>query len=89
MIENAVILAERNILLPKNLGEETTSEVSIIDYNLKTLKENSEDHVIRVLAHTNGDKKAAAEILDLSLRQVQRKIAEMKDNPRLKEMIDF
>ncbi len=89
LIENAVILADRSILLPTNLGEETTSEISVSEFHLKTLKENSEDHVIRVLAHTNGDKKAAAEILGLSLRQVQRKIAEMKDNPRLKEMIAF
>ena len=89
IIENAVILSEKNIILPSNLGDNTTSEISANDLNLKTLKENSEDHVIRVLAHTHGDKKATAEILGLSLRQVQRKISEMKDNLRLKEMFDF
>jgi len=88
VIENTVILSNRNIILPTNLGGDTISEISATDFNLKTLKENSEEHVIRVLAHTNGDKKAAAEILGLSLRQVQRKISEMKDNSRLREMID-
>jgi len=89
IIENTVILADRNVILPTNLGEDTISEISATDFNLKTLKENSEDHVVRVLAHTNGDKKIAAKILGLSLRQVQRKIAEMKDNSRLREMIDL
>ncbi|MCB0731025.1 MAG: sigma-54-dependent Fis family transcriptional regulator [Ignavibacteriae bacterium] len=89
IIENAVILSDRNIILPTNLGSDIISEISVKDFNLKTLKENSEDHVIKVLAHTNGDKKSAAKILGLSLRQVQRKISEMKDNSRLREMIDF
>jgi DNA-binding NtrC family response regulator len=89
IIENAVILSERTIILPSDFGSENVSEISVNDLNLKSLKENSDDHVIRVLTYTNGDKKAAADILGLSLRQVQRKIAEMKDNPLLKEMIDM
>ncbi len=87
IIENAVILSERNIILPSDFGFNTNSEISVNELNLNSLKENSDEHVIRVLAHTNGDKKAAANILGLSLRQVQRKIAEMKDNSRLKEML--
>lgn len=87
IIENAVILSEKNIILPTNLGFDGIRDISAFDFNLKTLKENSDEHVIRVLAHTNGDKKEAAKILGLSLRQVQRKIAEMKDNSRLREML--
>jgi DNA-binding NtrC family response regulator len=89
IIENAVILSNKNIILPTNLGSELNVDSPAHEFNLKSLKENSEEHVIRVLAHTNGNKQDAAEILGLSLRQVQRKIAEMKDNPRLKDMLDL
>jgi DNA-binding NtrC family response regulator len=45
---------------------------------LCTLKENDEGHVAYVLTNTGGDRKQAARILGITVRQLQRKLAQMR-----------
>lgn len=81
IIENAVVLAEANIILPVHLGMTSTNQ-SPLSRQLCTLKENDEAHLIYVLKNVNGDRSRAAQILGITVRQLQRKIAAMKKNPR-------
>ena len=86
-IENAVILAEGPVILPKDIGELDNLSASSSELNFGTLKDNSEEYISRVLVHMNGDKKKVAKILGISLRQVQRKIAEIKMNEKWQELL--
>jgi len=84
VVENAVLLAETNTILPDHLG---THELSYtykrsLD-RLCSLKENEEAHVSYVLSHTKGDKKQAAHMLGISVRQLNRKLAVMKNPPEM------
>jgi len=86
LAENAVLLAESGLILPQHLGVEYTSVPSLAR-TLCTSKENSETHIAFVLAHTKGNRKETAQILGVSVRQVQRQIALMKNNPRWKPLL--
>jgi DNA-binding NtrC family response regulator len=86
LVENAVILADSTIILPRHLGEERPPLPSF-SRGLCSLKENDEKHVAYVLMHTKGDRKQAAQILGVSVRQVQRKLARMKKILRWKDFI--
>ncbi len=44
-------------------------------------------HILFVLTKTGGDRNEAARILGISLRQIQRRIASMKNHPRWKELM--
>jgi DNA-binding NtrC family response regulator len=46
------------------------------------LKENDEAQLIYVLTNAGGDRGKAAQILGITVRQLQRKIAAMKKNPQ-------
>jgi DNA-binding NtrC family response regulator len=81
IIENAVLLADTATILPRHMGEEIASP-PLFSRSLCSLKENYETHVIYVLNHTRGDRKQAAQILGITVRQLQRKIVEMRRNPR-------
>ena len=71
------------MILPNHLGENCFSlpEESPFDRRLCGLEENDEIHVAYVLLHTKGDKKQTAEILGITVRQVQMKVSFMKKNP--------
>ncbi len=85
LVENAVLLAESGLILPQHLGMEYVAVPSFAR-TLCNLKENSNVHFAFVLAQTKGDRQKTARILGVSVRQVQRKIALMKDNPRWKSL---
>ncbi|HON59026.1 MAG TPA: sigma-54 dependent transcriptional regulator [Smithella sp.] len=85
-IDNAVLLADSNLILPHHLGT-TPQNTSSLDRQLCTLKENEEVHTIYVLQKVNGDRNRAAGILGITLRQLQRKIAAMKKNPQWEKII--
>lgn len=87
MVENAVLLADSSPILPEHLGMEYFSSPSI-DPILRNLKEAGLDHVASVLKYTKGDRVRAAEILEISVRQVQRKVAEMKSHPLWNNLLD-
>jgi DNA-binding NtrC family response regulator len=78
IVENAVILADTSIILPAHLGEITEPLSSPSGRKLCTFKENYDLHLAFVLNHTKGDRRQAARILGITLRQLQRKLAEMK-----------
>jgi len=79
IVDNAVLLADSDLICPQHLGI-TSLLLSPSSRQLCTLKENDEAHVVYVLTHTQGDRKEAARILGVSLRQLQRKVAQMKDD---------
>lgn len=76
-VENAVLLCDEEIILPHHLGI-SGSFSAVAPHHLCTLKENDEHHLVYVLTHTNGDKKQAAGILGITVRQLQRKLASMR-----------
>ena len=81
IIENAVLLADSNLIFPRHLGMVSTNP-SPFARQLSTLKENDEAHLIYVLTNANGDRGKSAQILGITVRQLQRKIAAMKKNPQ-------
>ncbi|MFH2219687.1 MAG: sigma-54 dependent transcriptional regulator [Pseudomonadota bacterium] len=87
MIERAVLLAGSGFILPRHLDEQHTPDPPVAQ-DVCSLKENSEIHMAHVLTLTMGNRKAAAEILKISVRQLQRKLAEMKKKPRWKSFLD-
>lgn len=76
-VENAVILCDEELIMPHHLGASAPFSPAV-PRNLCTLKENDEHHLVYVLTHTNGDKKQAANILGITVRQLQRKLAAMR-----------
>jgi len=86
IIENAVLLADSNLILPHHLGMTSTIQ-SPFARHLSTLKENDEAHLVYVLTNANGDRSKVAQILGITVRQLQRKIAAMKKNPRWESIL--
>ncbi len=81
LIENAVMMTDTNLILPHHL----TLKIVPTDAkarSMSTLKEDQKKHVAFVLSNVRGDRKAAAKILGISIRQIQRKLAEMKKDSR-------
>jgi len=80
MVENAVLLAEGPMIMPAHLGGNGAPEAlpSLSCRSLCTLKENDTAHVMFVLNSTGGNRHETARILGVTLRQLQRKLAEMK-----------
>ncbi len=87
VVERGVMLADTPYILPRHLGEERPVAATY-SRSLCSLKENDEAHVAFVLDHTRGDRKKAAQILGVTVRQVQRKLAKMKENPRWRTLLD-
>jgi len=87
IVENAVVLADSNMILPVHLGM-SSSPQTLLSRQLCTLKENDEAHLIYVLKNVNGDRGRAANILGITVRQLQRKIAAMKNNPQWGAVLD-
>ena len=89
VVENAVLLSDGTVILPQHLGEELAPP-SLYGRSLVSLKENHEMHVLFVFHSCKGDRRQTAQILGITVRQLQRKLAEMKKNPRWKALIgDF
>ncbi len=80
IVENAVLLADGPIITPEHLGGNgaPAAHVSLSCRSLCTLKENDTAHVLFVLDSTGGNRREAAQILGVTLRQLQRKLAESK-----------
>jgi DNA-binding NtrC family response regulator len=86
LVENAVLLADGPVILPSHLGDETSQGPSFAR-TLCSLKENNETHLAYVYLHTNGDTAHTARILGISIRQVQRKLAELRKSPRGRSLL--
>jgi DNA-binding NtrC family response regulator len=77
VVENAVLLADSPWIQPRHLGTALPRPAPFAR-RLCTLKENDEAHVAYVLTSTGGDRKETARILGITVRQLQRKIAQMR-----------
>jgi DNA-binding NtrC family response regulator len=86
IIDNAVLVADSNMILPSHLGMIAKSQ-STLSRQLCTLKENDEAHLVYVLKNVHGDRSRAAQILGITVRQLQRKIAAMKKNPQWESVL--
>ena len=86
IIDNAVVLADSNMILPSHLGMKSNCQ-SPLTRHLCTLKENDEAHLVYVLRNVHGDRSRAAQILGITVRQLQRKIAAMKINPQWEKVL--
>ena len=86
IVDNAVLLAESDFILPSHLGMISTKQ-STLSRQLCTLKENDEAQLVYVLKNVNGDRGKAAQILGITVRQMQRKIAAMKKNPQWESVL--
>lgn len=74
LVDNAVLFSDSPVITPRHLGENCPAAPPSAR-SLCTLKKNDEMHVLFVLEHTGGDRKQAAKILGITLRQLQRKLA--------------
>jgi DNA-binding NtrC family response regulator len=89
IVENAVLLADSTTIAPRQLGEEVPPP-ALVARSLVSLKENYEMHVVFIFNHFRGDRKQTAQVLGITVRQLQRKLAEMKKSTRWKNLIgDF
>jgi transcriptional regulator with PAS, ATPase and Fis domain len=86
LVENAVLLADSPVILPSHLGAEPSRRPSFAR-TLCSLKENSETHLAYVYSHTKGNTAQTARILDISIRQVQRKVADLRKNPQWRPLL--
>ncbi|HOU78093.1 MAG TPA: protein kinase [Syntrophales bacterium] len=68
------------------LGKQPTRQ-SLFGRRLCSLKENDETQVAYVLMNTGGDRRQTAEILGITVRQLQRKLAQMREDPYWREVM--
>jgi len=87
IVENAALLTDTDLIYPQHLGASALPP-SHSTRQLCTLKENDEAHVAYVLSHNHDDRKEAARILGITLRQLQRKVARMRYDPRWAGMLE-
>ena len=81
IVENAALLAAGPAITPADLGANGAvpePQGSASSRSLCTLKENDAAHVRFVLEAAGGNRREAARILGITVRQLQRKLAELK-----------
>ncbi len=87
VVETAVLLTESEWVLPQTLGG-VPRQQDPFERSLSTLKEDADKHLLWVLKQIGGDRKEAADILGVSVRQVQRRLAQIKQEGLWKELVD-
>ncbi len=85
VVERATVVCDSGFILANHLGE-TPAPADPFSRRLCSLKENDGVHVAYALNQTQGDRKQAAEILGITVRHLQRKLAEMKKDPKWKKV---
>jgi len=80
-VERGVLLADDTLLQPRHLDPSRPSS-DPFSRTLCSLREDRDRHVAFVLAQTGGDRRKAARILGVSIRQVQRLVIQMKARHR-------
>ncbi len=86
LVETAVLLTDSELVFPQALGGEP-GPANPFGRSLCTLKEEADRHFVYVLVQTGGGRQQAADILGVSVRQVQRKIARLKKDPGWQEFL--
>ncbi len=87
LVETAVLQADHNLIFPQHLGEQQ-APATFGGQGLCSLKESAAKHLLYVLSQSKGDRQQTAEILGVTVRQVQRKLATLKKDPRWHDLID-
>ncbi len=72
---------EADTLLPSSMPSDPLAR------RMCSLRDNEAQHVAYVLRGVDGDRREAARILGVSLRQVQRKIASLQEDPRWRSLL--
>ena len=87
-VENAVLLNDADTLYAAHFQTDPSQPLSTATQrSLCSLKENEAAHVAFVLNQVSGDRKETARILGVTVRQVQRKLLQLKDHPRWGQVI--
>lgn len=81
VINNGVLMCDGDRIQPEHLGQ-PIQEAGLFSRRPCTLKEAAEEHVAYILAHNSGSLQKTAQILGISVRQVQRRLADMRESPR-------
>ncbi|MCP4714599.1 MAG: sigma-54-dependent Fis family transcriptional regulator [Deltaproteobacteria bacterium] len=87
LVANAVLLCDADMITPDHLGARR-DDVDVFAPAVCSLKENSDKHIVYVLKQTGGDRREAAEVLGITLRQLQRRVAELKGDPRWSSFLE-
>lgn len=87
IVEKAVLLCDSKFISARHLGEESAPHMLSVRTPC-TLKENDEIHLAFVLNLTRGNTRETADILGVTMRQVQRKILQMREDPRWSAFLD-
>jgi len=77
-IERAVVLGGGEVIQPEDLPLNVRRGGKVIPSPLESLDNMEEDHIIRVLRHTNWHKSDAANILGVTRQTLDNKIAKFK-----------
>jgi two-component system response regulator GlrR len=85
-VANAVLLADADRIEPQHFGA-SVPHIPLSRRTLCSLKEDHYRHVAYTMKHTQGDGKKAAEILGVSVRQVQRLISQIRQSPAYRELL--
>jgi DNA-binding NtrC family response regulator len=80
IVEKAVLMTETPYIETLHLDGKPET-ISLSERTLCSLKRNYDLHLLFVLGRTRGDRREASRILGVTVRQLQRRIAEMKQDP--------
>jgi DNA-binding NtrC family response regulator len=86
IVTNAVIVATGSVIVPAHL-DVSEEESAAFSRTACSLRENEEAHIVYVLGQAGGDRREAARVLGLSLRQLQRKLAVLRSHPKWGEAV--
>ena len=73
-IDRAVVMGDGKVIQPEDLPYALRKEGQVIPAPLETIDHMEEDHIVRVLRHTNWNKSDAAKILGVTRQTLDNKI---------------
>lgn len=88
IIQKAIFICKGEEILPSHLDSSITPSADPFRRTLCSLKDNENAHVVYVLKQVRGDKHAAARILGVTVRHVQRKCSSLKSLPEWKQQLN-
>jgi Nif-specific regulatory protein len=78
IIDRAVVLGDGKVLQPEDFPHPMRRGGEVIPAPLETLDEMEEDHITRILRHTNWNKSEAARMLGVTRQTLDNKIKKYK-----------
>jgi len=86
VIENAVLLSTGRLIRPDSLDIQA-APAPPFSRSLCSLREDADRQFSYVLMNTGGDRKEAARILGITVRQVQRRIVSLRKDPKWRSLL--